>query len=195
MGRPLAYPGNKRLTADFVPFDPRRTWSAADLHDRQHTFAIDRQATCTLRRRTDRGSDDCRHPTSDGHVAERDMLQPVRSTPLNTGANDIGFVAGRPGIFADVQHSGWRDAEFGAASGRHLHLRFFGSTVGGVFVPSDIDGNGLADAAFREIYYDPSIQWLRPDLADDGVANIDVESGLSTKSATGSVQDTSGRYG
>ena len=35
---------------------------------------------------------------------------------------------------------------------------------------TDIDNNGRADTAFREIYYDPSFSW-----ADDGTSDIDVE--------------------
>lgn len=35
---------------------------------------------------------------------------------------------------------------------------------------TDIDDNGKLDAAFREIYYDPSPNW-----ADDGVTDFDVE--------------------
>jgi hypothetical protein len=74
---------------------------------------------------------------------------------------------------ADVQHAGWRDINFASGILGVTFTFVFGSNVGTppVFVPSDIDNNGLADVALREIYYDPSFSW-----ADNGVANIDVES-------------------
>ena len=42
---------------------------------------------------------------------------------------------------------------------------------------TDIDNNGRADTAFREIYYDPFVGFFGPPRvwADDGVSNIDVE--------------------
>ena len=68
--------------------------------------------------------------------------------------------------------AGWRDIDFGPGI---LGATFtFGFTDGPrcAAIPtfSDVDGNGKCDAAFREIYYDPSFNW-----ADDGVTNFDVE--------------------
>src|SRR5690606_28999540 len=66
----------------------------------------------------------------------------------------------------DVQHAGWRDLDFAGGT--------LAATITFVFIdengdPTDIDGNGKADVAFREIYYDPSWLWNIDD-------NIDVES-------------------
>jgi hypothetical protein len=89
---------------------------------------------------------------------------------------DIGVVAflnglgGSPFVFADVQHAGWRDINF---AGGILGVTFTFIFIDDDGNPVDQDNNGLADVAFREIYYDPSFGW-----ADDGVDDndIDVES-------------------
>jgi hypothetical protein len=71
-----------------------------------------------------------------------------------------------PFVFADVQHAGWQ-VDFGGG--------ILGVTFTFIWVdangPTDIDGNGKLDTAFREIYYDSGFPW-----ADDGSTNIDVES-------------------
>ena len=96
---------------------------------------------------------------------------PLTQNP--SGAIDIGVVAflnglgGSPFIFADVQHAGFRDINF---AGGILGVTFTFIFVN-AGVPTDADGNGLADVAFREIYYDPSFIWR-----DNNVRNIDVES-------------------
>ena len=75
---------------------------------------------------------------------------------------DIGVMAfisglgGSPFIFADIQHAGAATFTFGFVDGS------------GSF--TDIDNNRSLDAAYREIYYDPSFSW-----ADDGGTNLDVE--------------------
>jgi hypothetical protein len=95
---------------------------------------------------------------------------------------DIGLVAfqnslgGSPYIFADVQHAGWRDINFATGILGVTFTFNFIQTIPGtppVTVATDIDNNGLADVAMREIYYDPSYNW-----ADNGIAaaGVDVES-------------------
>jgi hypothetical protein len=90
---------------------------------------------------------------------------------------DIGIVAfqnglgGSPFIFADIQHAGWRDINFaGGILGVTFTFGFIDVSQLPNIVFTDIDNNGKSDAAFREIYYDPSFSW-----ADNGVSNVDVE--------------------
>jgi hypothetical protein len=165
--------GNKQLSADFVPGDPRRPWSGASTSGDDITFAIDQTADATPL-----------FGSATGAQATQAILNAMQTwdnlscstLPLTRNSDfglDIGIVAfqasggliGSPFVFADVQHAGFRDLNF---SGGVLGVTFtFVFTSGGV--PTDIDGNGKSDAAFREIYYDPSWFWQIG-------AGIDVES-------------------
>ncbi len=166
--------GNKQLGHDFVPNDPRRGWSGTPGGSTDDiTYAIDQtidavppfgglsaaQTTNAIQRAI---------ATWDNETCSN--LPLVQNPDFGL---DIGIVAfqnglgGSPFIFADVQHCGWRDINFAGG--------ILGVTFTFIFVdagvPTDVDGNGKLDAAFREIYYDPSFNW-----ADDGLTNIDVES-------------------
>ena len=168
--------GNKQLGFDFVPFDARRgEWSGpVDEENDNITFAIDQ-------------TDDAIPPFGGLTAADTDAVI-VRSfgtwedascsnldlTRYNDYGIDIGLIAflnglgGSPYVFADVQNCGFTDIDFG---GGILGVTFtFGFTdANGDF--TDVDNNGKADCAFREIYYDPSWNW-----ADDGTTSIDLES-------------------
>ena len=156
--------GNKHLGHDFVPGDPRRPWSGAN---NTITYAIDRtiDAVPPIGGLTGAQTD----AAIGRAIATWESLQ---CSQLGLTRNpdfgiDIGFVAGRNNfVFADVQHAGWRDIDFmGGILGVTFTLAF---VSGGAF--TDINGDGRLDTAFREIYFDPSFSW-----ADNGVANIDVE--------------------
>lgn len=166
--------GNKQLSADFVPRDPRRTgWSGLFGSTDDISYAID-QTTDAV-------------PTGNLVSAAAATAAIVRgmdswdaascsTLPLTRNSDfglDVGLVAfqlsggaiGSPFVFADVQHAGWRDLNF---AGGVLGVTFtFVFTDNGV--ATDIDNNKKADVAFREIYYDPSWVWRI-----DG--NIDIES-------------------
>ena len=168
--------GNKRLGADFVPFDARRPWSGPVVDGTDNiTFAIDQtgdavppstvvvpitaaQTTAAIRSAM---------ATWDGETCSD-----LGTTENGTGGLDVGVVAflnglgGSPFVFADIQDAGWRDINF---AGGILGVTFTFIFVSGG-TPTDIDGDGLADVAFREIYYDPSFIWR----VDGG--NVDVES-------------------
>ncbi len=165
--------GNKQLAFDFVPFDPRRGWSgpaggAAD----NITFAIDQTGDAVPVFGGLTGAQ-----TTAAIVAATNTWEGVNCSTLPLAANpdfgvDIGVVAflnslgGSPFILADVQHAGWRDINF---AGNILGVTFtFVFVSGGQ--PTDIDNNGVGDAAFREIYYDRSFSW-----ANNGISNIDVQ--------------------
>jgi len=166
--------GNKQFGEDFVAGDLRRPWSSDG--GNAITYAIDQTADAV--------------PPSGGLTAaqtdaaiERGVMtwDDVRNTDLGLTRNpdgglDIGAVAwqvsgglvGSPFVFADIQHAGFRDLDF---VGGVLGVTFTYIFVEGANIPTDIDNNGKADVAFREIYYDPTWEWK-----DDGVTNIDVES-------------------
>ncbi len=166
--------GNKRLGFDFVPGDNRRAWSdGGSTSTDDITYAIDQTG-------------DAVPPFGGLSAAETDaaIVRAMNTWDAETCSAlalarnpdfgiDIGLIAflnslgGSPFVFADIQHAGWRDINFG---GGVLGVTFtFGFTdSSGNF--TDVDNNGRLDAAFREIYYDPSWVWQ-----DDGVSNIDVE--------------------
>jgi len=165
--------GNKQLPHDFVPFDARRAgWSGAAGPSDNITFAIDETGDAVPLFGGLTGAQ-----TNAAILAAMGTWEGLTCSTLPLVQNptfgvDIGVVAflnglgGSPFVLADVQHAGWRDINF---AGGILGVTFTFIFVSGG-VPTDIDGNGLADAAFREIYYDPSFSW-----ANNGVANIDVE--------------------
>jgi hypothetical protein len=186
--------GNKQLPHDFVPFDARRAgWSGPVTGSNDNiTYAIDRSVNAS-------GTRDAVPPVGGLTAAQTDAAivrammtwENVNCSALGLTRNndfglDIGVVAfqtpsrpggpplgGSPFVFADVQHAGWRDINFaGGILGVTFTFVFIQPNPNPppAFVPTDIDGNGKADVAFREIYYDPSFSW-----ADNGVANVDVQ--------------------
>jgi len=164
--------GNKQLTADFVPGDTRRSWSgpvAAGSDD--ITYAIDQVDAATLggalTPAQTNGAIQRAMATWNGLTCSNLPVQQTADFGLDLGivAFQNGLGGASPFIVADVMHAGFTDINF---SGGTLGATFtFIFTSGGV--PTDIDGNGKADAAFREIYYDPSWVWQIG-------GNIDVQS-------------------
>ena len=165
--------GNKQLDFDFAPFDPRRAWSGPSSGPADDiTEAIDEtvDAVPPLGGLT-------AAQTSAAILAAAGTWQAVICSTLPLALNptfglDVGVVAflnglgGSPFVFADVQHAGWRDIDF---AGGVLAVTFTFIFVDDDGNPTDIDGNRVGDAAFREIYYDPSFTYR-----NDG-GNIDVQ--------------------
>ena len=92
-----------------------------------------------------------------------------------------GLVLGNPGAigqnFADITHAGWLPAPFFNALVPNGANFILGVTLSFVFIdgngdPTDVDGNGLADVAFTEIYYNRSFPWG----AGGNDANVDIQS-------------------
>ncbi len=174
--------GNKRLSADFVPFDPRRTWSGSATGSDDITYAIDQTGDAV--------------PPFGGATAAATTAAiqaamgtwsgvPCSNLAIDQVADfglDLGVVAylnglgGSPFVVADVMHAGWRDIDF---AGGVLGVTFtFVFTSGSV--PTDIDANGRDDVAFREIYYDPSWLWqVGSDIDVETVALHESGHGLS----------------
>jgi hypothetical protein len=168
--------GNKQLSFDFVPNDGRRPWSSGG--GNAITYAIDQTGDAVPVLGGLTGAE-----TTAAIIRGHDSWEALTCSAPGQTQNpdfglDIGVVAfivsggavGGPFVFADVQHAGWRDLNFGGGTlGVTFTFGFTGGSCSGIF--TDIDGNGKCDTAFREIYYDPSFTW-----ADDGSTNVDVES-------------------
>lgn len=163
--------GNKRLSTQFVEGDPRRAWSGPGAN--AVTYAVDRTGDAVPLFGGLGGA------ATDGAIARAmNSWNGLRCSELNMSRNpdfglDIGVIAflnglgGSPFVFADVQHAGWRDINFpGGILG--VAFTFVWVDLNG---PTDIDADGYADTAFREIYYDPSWAWG----TDGSPGSIDVE--------------------
>lgn len=165
--------GNKQLATDFVPSDDRRSWSGpAGPGTDNITYAIDQ----TIDAVPPFGGLTAAETTAAIHRAMATWNQVACSNlPIEPVADfglDLGIIAflnglgGSPFIVADLMHAGWRDINF---AGGVLGVTFTFVFIDDDGNPTDIDGDGREDVAFREIYYDPSWSWQIN-------ANIDVES-------------------
>lgn len=84
---------------------------------------------------------------------------------------DVGTVGFLPGFIFDLILADPDDPD-DMPSEYVLGVTFtfvWGSVVGGEFVPSDIDGNGLLDTAFKEVWYNDAFLW------SIGPGGIDIE--------------------
>ncbi len=151
--------GNKQLGADFVPFDPRRTGG------REISYLVDE---------SDGATDDGESSAQTEGAIDNAMAtwQNVQCSELpitkvaDTGADPdiVDFLLGFGGLgtpFADITHAGWLPKAFFDLLGGGNSI--LGVTFTFIFVdangPTDIDGDGKADTAFREIYYNDNFQW------------------------------------
>lgn len=95
----------------------------------------------------------------------------------NIDVVDELVLGGAPGTpTADITHAGWLPGGFFNAIAPGGASSILGVTFTFVFLgpggPTDIDNNGLADVAFREIYYNRGFGW-----ATNGTSfNVDIES-------------------
>ena len=164
--------GNKQLTADFVPNDIRREWSA---DPNKITFAIDQTTDAAPS-----GGLISAEVATDAILKAFNTWDMLPSSDLGLTQNpdlgeDIGLIAyinglgGSPYVFADIQTAGWGDIDF--------ESNILGATYTFIFIddidgtPTDIDKNKKMDVAFREVYFDPSWYW-----DDSGENGLDVES-------------------
>ncbi|MGH7659142.1 MAG: hypothetical protein ACREL6_12985, partial [Gemmatimonadales bacterium] len=166
--------GNKHLAFDFVPNDPRREpWSGPSAGPGDDiTYAIDQTGDAVPFFGGLSGAQTTAAIESAMGTWEGTNCSNLPLTRNPDFGFDIGVVAflnglgGSPFVFADLQHAGWRDINFAAGI---LGVTFTFRFIDGAGNSTDIDNNGVFDAAFREIYYDPSFAW-----SNDGSA-IDVE--------------------
>ncbi len=153
--------GNRKAGAHFVPYDPNRRG------DRFITYAVDGIDLFA----TGGAAPADLEAAIDSAMATWNGVQcaaiPIVKVP-NYGY-DLGYVqwllgfGGVPGWLADVTHAGWLPAAYfdAIAPGGSTYIlgvtHTFIWTEGGV--PTDIDGNGRSDVAFREIYYNNAFAW------------------------------------
>ncbi len=160
--------GNKQLSADFVPGDPRRgnRVNINYLVDNQLTTDNGLTATAVT------GAIDNAMSTWDTQTCS-DLG--ITKVPFNGNAGFVSLIRGFGGSlnFVDVQHCGFLPAAFFNTLAPNGSAFILGVTftliwtVGGV--PTDIDNNGKADVAFREIYYNDRFTW------NTNGANVDIE--------------------
>lgn len=164
--------GNKRLSRDFIPNDPRR--GGIDGDPNTIDFLVD----------TGDGA------TSSGLSALETTGAILRSTATWDGATcsemgtnffpappfyDLGLVQsilgfGGGDVFTDIMHAGWMPGAFFDLVAENGSSFILGATFTLTFVSGDLDEDGASDLALREIYYNDAFLW-----ADDGVSRIDVE--------------------
>lgn len=101
----------------------------------------------------------------------------------NIDVIDNLVLGGAPGSpIADITHTGWLPAPFFDALAPGGSNFILGVTLTFVFTdqngPTDIDHNGLADVAFREIYYNRAFPWGTSGAA----SNVDIESVVTHES-------------
>ena len=155
--------GNKQLLAQFVPGDPRRGGRTNITYTVDQTEgAIDGLTVAQTTAAIDRAM-----ATWEGVNCSN---LPITAVPSPGG--DLGVVeflnglGGNPNFFADLTHAGW-------LPGGILAPNVIGVTFTFIFInpdgsPTDIDNDGLADVAFREILYNNAFTWQIN-------GNIDVE--------------------
>jgi hypothetical protein len=172
--------GNKQLGAHFVPGDPRRGGAPNITYIVDQTEgAIDGLTTAQTTAAIDRAM-----ATWEGVSCSN--INVVKLPNIN--GLDLGIVefqnglGGTPFVFADITHAGW-------LPGGILPPGVIGVTFTFIFIgpggPTDVDNNGKADVAFREILYNNAFAW-----AING--NIDVETVALHESGHGLSQ---GHYG
>ena len=152
--------GNKQLSSDFVPglsldgtddvsFYVDQNRPSAELSAAQTTGAITRAMQ-----------------TWNGVVcSDLGMFQVPSNPAISTGF--ISALLGFGGSFdytADIVHAGWQPAAFFEAfqpggSAFILAVTFTIIFTDEVGTPTDLDSNGKADVAFREIYYNDTFTW------------------------------------
>ena len=146
--------GNRQLAHHFVPGDPRRGGGTDITYIvDQAEGAIDGLTTAQTTAAIDRAM-----ATWDGVSCS---TIPITSLP-NIPAADIGVIeflnglGGSPNVFADITHAGWLPG--GILGNNVIAVTFTFVFVNGP-TPTDIDNNGKADVAFREILYNNAFTW------------------------------------
>jgi hypothetical protein len=152
--------GKKHLESDFVPGDPFRGGRF------NITYTIDSEFT----------NDNGLTYNEVSAAVDRAMAtwDAVKCSDLNMTKipykGNLGFITaftgygGNTEIVADIQHSGFLPASFFdlvAPGGSYfiLAVTYTFIWVDEKGIPTDFDNNGLADVAFREIYYNDGFYW------------------------------------
>lgn len=165
--------GNKQLSSDFVPFDPRRgglreIFYLVDLSDGATVDVVSPNETST---QTEGAIDGAMVTWENVNCSDLPLIK-LADTGADPDLVDgfLGF-GGLGTPFADVTHAGWLPKAFFDALAPGGGSFILGVTFTFIFiddqgtpdpaddVPTDIDGNGKTDTAFREIYYNDNFDW------------------------------------
>jgi hypothetical protein len=180
--------GNKQLDADFVPFDPRRAdWSGpVDGPNDNITYAIDQTGDAVPPSAVVNGLTAAQ--TTAAIQSAMSTWNSQQCSDLDITQNpdygqDLGYLAylyglgGSLYIAADIMHDGFRQVDFEGGVIAATYTFIFVDDAGN---PTDVDRNGKADVAFREIYYDPSWLWqIDADIDVETIALHESGHGLS----------------
>lgn len=188
--------GNKQLDSHWVPNDPRRD-NRANI-----TYAIDGTEAATANGvtapQTIAAVDAAMTTWDDATCSDLDV------TNLGVVPIEVGVVQGLLGlgdgldVGADILHAGWLPAEFFdllAEDGSTfiLGVTFTFTFIDGLGNETDIDGNGKADVALREIYYNDAFPW-GIDVTGTGATDpIDIETVVLHEAGHGLSQGHFGR--
>ncbi len=152
--------GNKRLSLDFIPDDPRRT----DLDNDPHTIDVwvDQTQGATASGLTEpetTTSIAAAMSTWDGQRCS-DLGMNFAAVPANLGLVEA-IVFGFPTAItvSDVMHAGWLPPAFFNAIAPGGANFILGVTFTLVFTMGDLDGDGQPDLSSREIYYNDNFVW------------------------------------
>lgn len=167
--------GNRRLAFDFVPGDPRSPWSAAG---QAISFSVDAANQTPDIDGTDELSE-IRAAMATWEGVQCSNLPLVdRGNTVDVGVvqRSFGF-GGTGGIAADVQHAGFLPPSFFLLLGSSniLGVTFTFRFVDGAGNNTDIDNNGVPDAAFREIYYNDGFTWEVDPADQPGDGRFDIQ--------------------
>ena len=149
--------GNKQLGADWVPSDPRRG-GYSDIAYAQDGVESATASGLSLAETTE---------AIDNSMGTWDNIscsQGLEIFNLGVAPFDAGFVqfllgfGGAPFIIFGVTHAGFSTALTDFLFGVGNNVLAFTVTFG--FTGTDLDNNGKADVAFREIYYNDAFNWV-----------------------------------
>ncbi len=163
--------GNKQLGHDFVPGDIRRGGFTDIAYARDGTEGA--TSSGLTQAQTDGAILNAMTTWDNVTCSSGLVLNNLGSSPFDLGYVEALVTGGAHGafVFTDLMHSGFNttvtDAIFGPGS-NVLGVTFTFWWIDGSGDPTDIDNNGKADVAFRDIYYNDSFFWAIG-------SNIDVE--------------------
>jgi hypothetical protein len=160
--------GNKQAGIDFVPNDPRRTWSVpngltylVDLSDGATASGLSAADTDAA---IDRAMDTWDFDTNCSNLPLVENADPGDDADLTDALLGFGPPPGPGWPYADVVHGGWTPVFAPPTLG--VTFSFVFANLDGV--PTDVNNDGKNDVALREIFYSDNAAWNI-----DG--NIDVE--------------------
>ena len=153
--------GNKQLGADFVPLEE---FSLDGTTDVSYYVDNNRPSEDLSAAATEAAIDGAMDTWDDQRCSDLGITKiPSDGRPTGFVSAIFGF-GGSLAYVADVNHAGWLPGTFFDAIAPGGSEFILGVTFTIVFTdedgnPTDVDGNGKSDVAFREIYYNDAFAW------------------------------------